>query len=267
MGGRDDDWAPPSTFCLQGVAEGKDLGETGYEESPSEFRWEETSYSGVWVDWASKLVYLTMLKNPANMFNVTVARVSQALGMEIIVYTSRPRLTASSRRDTSWYQPGMGDPEGIIPSTWFHGTSKKDLQNFLSQGADVVVLSLPLTEHTKHIIGEQELQTMTSKSPAFLINISRGPIIDQAALLESLKRGASNGGLQGAALDVTDPEPLPAENELWSLPNVFISPHVSSISPGTTGRAFRILEENMTRRLEGRELVNVVKATDRKSSI
>lgn len=179
--------------------------------------------------------------------------------MEIIAYTSRPRLTAEERRDKNFVQPGIGDPEGSIPSAYFHGRSKSELSNFLSQGADIIVLSLPLTAETRRLIGEEELTVMNAKKGVYLVNVARGAIIDQSALLSSLKRGPSNGGLRGAALDVTDPEPLPADSELWELPNVFISPHVSSITPGTMSRAFTILENNISRRSKQKSLLNVVK--------
>jgi phosphoglycerate dehydrogenase-like enzyme len=191
-----------------------------------------------------------------------VARIAQALGMDVIAYTLRPRLTASNRKDRNWYQAGSGDPEGTIPSKYFHGESKKELHTFLSQNSDIVVLSLPLVASTRHIISEEELAIMTTKVPAFLVNIARGPIVDHKALLASLKKGPANGGLLGAALDVTEPEPLPEDSELWTLPNVFISPHVSSVTPQTTGRAFQILEDNLLRRANFEEMINVIKKAE-----
>lgn len=100
---------------------------------------------------------------------------------------------------------------------------------------------------------------MNDKNPVFLVNIARGSVIDHLALLQSLKDGPKNGGLLGAALDVTEPEPLPADSELWTLPNVFISPHVSAVTPGTIDQSYRILEENLARREVGKELINVIK--------
>jgi phosphoglycerate dehydrogenase-like enzyme len=182
--------------------------------------------------------------------------------MEIIVYNSRPRFTATDRKDRNWYQDGSGDPDGTIPGVYFHGQSKEEFHTFLSQDLDILILSLPLAASTRHIIGTEELAIMNVGAPVFLVNISRGPIIDHDALLTSLKKGPANGGLLGAALDVTEPEPLPARSELWTLPNVFISPHVSSITPQTTGRAFRILEENLLRRAKGEEMFNEVKIAE-----
>jgi phosphoglycerate dehydrogenase-like enzyme len=190
-----------------------------------------------------------------------VARLAQAFGMQIVVYNSRPRLTTSDREDKNWYQPGSGDPDGSLPRAYFHGQSKEELHAFLSQNLNILVLSLPLTGSTRHMIGEQELAIINSKVPAFLANVSRGPIIDHDALIASLKKGPTNGGLLAAALDVTEPEPLPEDSELWTLPNVFISPHVSSITPQTMGRAFRILEDNLLRKSKGQEMINVVSNT------
>jgi phosphoglycerate dehydrogenase-like enzyme len=182
--------------------------------------------------------------------------------MEVIAYTLRPRPTASDRKDKNWYQANSGDPDGTIPTDYFHGNSKKELHTFLARNSDILVLSLPLVASTRHMISDEELTIMNTKSPAFLVNIARGPIIDHDALLASLRKGPANGGLLGAALDVTEPEPLPQDSELWTLPNVFISPHVSSVTPQTTRRAFEILEENLLRRANLGEMVNVVKRAE-----
>ncbi|UKZ79238.1 hypothetical protein TrVFT333_006988 [Trichoderma virens FT-333] len=188
-----------------------------------------------------------------------VARLAQALGMDIVAYNSRPRLTAEDRKDRNWYQAGSGDPEGTIPSAYFHGQSKEALHSFLSQNLDIVVLSLPLTAATKHFIGEEELSVLNAKNPAILVNVARGPIVDQDALISSLKKGAAGGGLLAAALDVTDPEPLPAESELWGLPNVFVTPHISSVTQQTVIRAYKILQDNLVRQQKGEEMFNVIK--------
>ncbi|TFA97630.1 D-2-hydroxyacid dehydrogenase [Trichoderma ghanense] len=192
-----------------------------------------------------------------------VARLAHALGMDVVVYNSRPRVTAEDRRDRNWFQPGAGDPDGSIPSAYFDGQSKEELAAFLGQGIDVLVLALPLTPATKHLIGEEELAVLNaSGGPAILVNVSRGQIVEQDALIASLKKGAAGGGeggLLAAALDVTDPEPLPAESELWGMPNVFVTPHVSGVAQQTVLRALGILRENLGRREKGEGMVNVVK--------
>lgn len=179
--------------------------------------------------------------------------------MDVVVYNSRPRLTAEDRKDRNWYQAGSGDPEGTIPSAYFHGQSREDLHNFLSQDLDILVLSLPLTPSTKHLIGEEELSLINAKSPALLVNVARGQVVNQEALIASLKKGAAYGGLLAAALDVTDPEPLPVDSELWNLPNVFITPHVSSVSQQTLIRAYKILQDNLLLRQKNEEPFNVIK--------
>lgn len=189
---------------------------------------------------------------------IAVARVGQALGLKIVVYNSTARQSAAERKDSSFCQPGSGDPDGEIPSKYYHGRSREEFREFLSQDLDIVVLSLPLTESTKHLVSSEELRVLNAKKPAFLVNVSRGPIVDQEALVASLVKGPANGGLLGAALDVTDPEPLPSDHELWGMPNVFISPHVSSITPQTIGRAFAILQKNLERRASGEELLNTI---------
>ncbi|QYT02846.1 hypothetical protein H0G86_009830 [Trichoderma simmonsii] len=188
-----------------------------------------------------------------------VARLAQAFSMDVVVYNSRPRLTAEDRKDRNWYQAGSGDPDGTIPSAYFHGQSREDLHKFLSQNLDILVLALPLTPATKHLIGEEELSILNANSPALLVNVARGPVVYQEALIASLKKGAAGGGLLGAALDVTDPEPLPTESELWGLPNVFITPHISSVTTQTVMRAYKILQDNLVRQLKGEELFNVIK--------
>ena len=77
-------------------------------------------------------------------------------------------------------------------------------------------------------------------------------------LIEALKKKSNEGGLRGAALDVTDPEPLPKDSELWDLENVSITPHVSGLGTLYAERSFAILEENLTRFEQGRGLINVV---------
>ncbi len=128
----------------------------------------------------------------------------------------------------------------------------KDLHRLLPK-ADVVVVATPLTPDTRHVIGAEELALM--KPGSGLINIGRGPVLDQAAL----ERALHSGRLSGAILDVFDPEPLPAGHSFWSAPNVYISPHCSSddndeYMPMTLDLAFA----NASRLARGRKLANVV---------
>ena len=120
--------------------------------------------------------------------------------------------------------------------------------------ADVVVLAVPLTETTKHLVDAAFLAAM--KRLALLVNVSRGPIVDTDALLASLRAGHVR-----AALDVTDPEPLPTDHPLWSAPGVLISPHVGGHSGAMAPRVDRLIRSQATRLAEGGELVNVVLRT------
>ena len=93
-----------------------------------------------------------------------------------------------------------------------------------------------------------------SNRHAFVTNISRGKIIDQPALVKALH----DGTVRGAALDVTDPEPLPSTDPLWTAPNVTITPHISGAGASYTDRAFQVLEVNLEKRLKDEKLINVV---------
>ena len=120
--------------------------------------------------------------------------------------------------------------------------------------ADVVALSLPGNSQTAHILSRERFAEM--KKDAVVLNVGRGSAIDTDALYDALK----NGEIAGAALDVTDPEPLPASHPLWDLPNAVITPHVSGgwSLPETFERIVQISARNLTRFLKGEALENVI---------
>ncbi len=120
--------------------------------------------------------------------------------------------------------------------------------------ADIVAMSLPETSHTIKVINRKTLGLM--KPDAVLINVGRGSAIDTEALCDALE----NGHLLGAALDVTDPEPLPREHRLWKIRNAVITPHVSGgfSLQETHDRIVRIAADNLEALLNGRTLSNVV---------
>ncbi len=120
------------------------------------------------------------------------------------------------------------------------------------RGADFVVLAAPETPETRHLIGARQLVTM--KPTAFLLNVARGSLVDEAALTAALERHA----IAGAALDVTQHEPLPPESPLWGLDNVFITPHISAVSEHLWERQTKLLLENLARWFRGRKLLNRV---------
>lgn len=111
--------------------------------------------------------------------------------------------------------------------------------------SDYVVVACPLTDETEGMIGAPELASMRE---SILINIARGPIVDHSALVAALQ----DGTLRGAALDVTDPEPLPESSRLWSLSNVVITPHMAGGSPHYTDRCADLFAENYEAYTDGR---------------
>ncbi|KAL2144191.1 hypothetical protein VTI28DRAFT_9482 [Corynascus sepedonium] len=182
-----------------------------------------------------------------------VAKVAQSLGMEVYAYTRSEKSTPESRKDDSYCVPGTGDPDGLVPAKWFHGASKAAVNNFLAQDLDILVLSLPLTEATTHIISREQLDILSVKK-TFVSNISRGKHIDTDALLDALNEGK----IRGAALDVSDPEPLPDDHPIFSAPNVFVTPHISWQTPQLFPRVLEILERNLESLGAGKPLVNVM---------
>ena len=118
--------------------------------------------------------------------------------------------------------------------------------------ADFVVISAPETRETRHLIGAREIALM--KPTARLINVARGSLVDQAALIAALQ----NRKLAGAALDVTDPEPPAADDALWKTPNLFLTPHTSAISDRLWTRQSALLLALLERWFAGRELFNQV---------
>jgi D-2-hydroxyacid dehydrogenase (NADP+) len=120
--------------------------------------------------------------------------------------------------------------------------------------SDFVVLSVPLTKETRHLIGEAELRAM--RSTGVLINIARGAVVDEAALVRAL----NEGWIGGAGLDVFEQEPLPPESELWGMENVILSPHLSGGTEIYNQRAAGIFCENLRRYLAGEPLLNLADA-------
>ena len=128
--------------------------------------------------------------------------------------------------------------------------------NDLLPSADVVILTVPLTEQTIHLVDAEFLKRM--RDDALLVNVARGQIVDTDALLAELRSGRLR-----AALDVTDPEPLPADHPLWQAPNVLITPHVGGDTSAFLPRAWRLLQAQIDRFARGDRLVNVVHEASR----
>jgi phosphoglycerate dehydrogenase-like enzyme len=127
-----------------------------------------------------------------------------------------------------------------------------DLDTLLPR-AQVVILILPSTSESYKLIGANQLALMPQG--ALLVNAARGPIVDTDALVAALNEGRIR-----AALDVTDPEPLPDGHPLWSCPNLLLTPHVGGSSPQFAARSLRIAAEELRRYMDGEPLENVVQA-------
>jgi D-2-hydroxyacid dehydrogenase (NADP+) len=121
--------------------------------------------------------------------------------------------------------------------------------------ADYIVLSAPDTQETQKLLGPAQIAKM--KPGARLINVGRGSLLDEAALIRALETGA----LGGAALDVAAAEPLPAESPLWKAPNLFITPHTSGVSDRLWQKETKLLMDLLGRWFDGRDLFNVVDFT------
>jgi phosphoglycerate dehydrogenase-like enzyme len=119
--------------------------------------------------------------------------------------------------------------------------------------AQVVILILPSTAESHHLIGARQMELM--QQGALLVNAARGPIVDTDALVAALKAGRIR-----AAVDVTDPEPLPDGHPLWSCPNLLITPHVGGSSPMFAARAVKVAEGELRRYMAGEPMRNVVQA-------
>jgi phosphoglycerate dehydrogenase-like enzyme len=118
---------------------------------------------------------------------------------------------------------------------------------------DVVVVALPLVAETTGLVSAEVITRM--RPDALFVNVGRGELVDQSALAAAL----GEGRLGGAGLDVFTPEPLPADDALWDLPNVIVTPHSSGTSDGTAHRAALIFLDNLARITTDRELLNQVR--------
>ncbi len=156
------------------------------------------------------------------------ARRARAMGMEVV----------ATRRSAT---PDATDPDcdRLFPQA--------DLRALLAC-ADFVVLCMPLTAESRGMIGRLELAAM--KPTASLINVARGAVVDQEALIRALQ----DGTIASAALDVVEPEPLPEESPLWSLPNVMLTPHNSGAVEGYWARAAEMFIRNLERYVAGEPL-------------
>ncbi|HXT45813.1 MAG TPA: D-2-hydroxyacid dehydrogenase [Pseudonocardiaceae bacterium] len=181
----------------------------------------------------TELADRTLLVVGLGSIGTEVARLAKAFGMHIIA------INRTGRTDNS-------DIE-VIRTSRFLGD--------LLPVAHAVVLTLPLTEQTRGMIDAQAISRM--RTDAILINVGRGGVVDEDALIKALK----GGQLAGAALDVFETEPLPPDSPLWRLPNVLISPHTAALSVHENERIVALFTENLRRYLRGDDLLNRVTPT------
>jgi len=158
-----------------------------------------------------------------------IARSSLALGMRVVVVRQHPQKPSGVEQSL-----GLDRLDEVIPQS------------------DFLVLAAPLTEKTRHIINAERLARM--KPEAYLINVARGALIDEAALAEVLR----NRRIGGAALDVFDHEPLATNSPLWELDNLLITPHTAATSDKMWERHYALIEENLRRYLSGQPLLGLV---------
>jgi phosphoglycerate dehydrogenase-like enzyme len=171
-----------------------------------------------------------------------ITRLLQAFGVTVLA-TKRD---AMHPEDTGYIIEGLGDPAGDLVHRLY---PPQALRSMLKE-CDFVVVTVPLTKETRNLLGAEELAVL--KPTACLVDISRGGVIDHAALLPLLRERK----IAGAALDVFPTEPLPEDNPLWKLPNVILTPHIAGFSPHYDQRATVLFAENLRRYIAGLPLYN-----------
>jgi phosphoglycerate dehydrogenase-like enzyme len=144
------------------------------------------------------------------------------------------------------------DPKDIPYTRDVEYVGKPDQLNELLPQADVVVSSVPHTTESEGMLGKEQFDLM--KDGVYLINVSRGRIVQTDALVAALE----SGKVRGAGLDVTNPEPLPKEHPLWKMDNVIITPHMATISDRAPERRLNLVRENIERFVTGRPLRNMI---------
>jgi phosphoglycerate dehydrogenase-like enzyme len=204
-------------------------------------------------DWPKERVSLFMPKelNTATLGIVgygsigrETARLAKAFGMRVLA----AKRDVSQVNESGWQLPNVGDATARFVDQLY---STQQLHSMLSE-CDFVAMTVPLTAETHKMIGAAEFRSM--KRDAVIINVARGGVIDEAALIDALQ----NKIIGGAGLDVFEQEPLPIDSPLWQMPNVLISPHTSGFTPHYNERAMSLFAENLRRYLNNEPLLNVV---------
>jgi phosphoglycerate dehydrogenase-like enzyme len=166
-----------------------------------------------------------------------MAALGNAFGMKVIVYTRSVPESAPNVDNLLCADRG----DGLDP---------------LLAESDVIMLATQLTDATHHMFSTKQFARM--KPSAYIINLARGPVIDEAALLQALLEGQ----IAGAGLDVFAQEPLPADSPLWDAPNVIITPHMTPAMPDKTQRSIDMIVANIGRYIKGEEMLNTITRRD-----
>jgi phosphoglycerate dehydrogenase-like enzyme len=172
-----------------------------------------------------------------------VARLLQPFGVRILA-TKRDVMRPA---DAGYIPENMGDPEGDLVTRLYPAQALRSMV----KECHLIIVTVPLTHETTDLVDEHIFNAL--KPGAYLIDVSRGGVVNQPDLLNALK----SGKLAGAALDVFPEEPLPASSPLWHMPNLIITPHISGGSPQYTERGMLLFSENLHRYLAGLQLYNL----------
>lgn len=172
------------------------------------------------------------------------ARILYGFGAKVLA----AKRDAMHPTDKGYIQDGYGDPQGDYVLRLYPAEALRSMV----RDCDFVVVTTPLTHRTRGLINAEVFDTM--KPTAFLVDASRGGIVDQVALITALR----DRKIAGAALDVFPEEPLPENSPLWKMSNVIITPHISGITAHYDERATRLFIENLKRHLTGQPLLNVI---------
>jgi phosphoglycerate dehydrogenase-like enzyme len=173
------------------------------------------------------------------------ARLAKAMHLNVSVLT---RDGAIRKRPLTYCVEGTGDPEGVLPDQVFQPS---EIEEFMS-GLDYFLVTIPLTDSTRGLIGEKELKML--RPSAVLINPARAQIIDEEVFIRCLKEK----WIRGASLDVHYAYPLPPEHPLWDMPNLVMTPHISgsALSPHFLKRVYDIMAQNCERYLKSEPMLN-----------
>lgn len=190
---------------------------------------------------AGELIGLTLGILGYGSIGREVGRLGKAFGMRLIA-------TTLEKQDSGFTLSTAGDSQGLLPDV----LAGPEFQRQLFSESDIIVCAVPSAPTTRCMVTEEDFKAM--KQSALFVNIARGSVVDEQALIRALKEG----WIAGAGLDVFEKEPLPADSPLWDMENVIITPHIAGGSPDYWKRLMTLLTENVQREQRGQTLLNVI---------